>query len=322
MLANIEQAEKKGYIEIHHDIAVSTAKWLSFEVQAKKFNEETDFNDDKPDTTYACLLEPILPYRVIQRISLNYNTFVVLKNAKVNKNKCLYHYLKKGTNAFYNDCLFHYLLLHSDLLNPEYFNFENFTNEVRIQAKELFKLYPNKFFKLQVPTGVKMRNISRAKAKKMSKNDVISFKFSDKYLDKYRNIITKNESNTTNPDSMLKIPYFFVAQALKQANLSCNGFPFLLWLLPIYRVTSTTPMILHSVRKIITETGMDTKHGYLKPLATLSKYLNWLLSVHCFSNQKEKFELKVKDLDYPIITTSGNYLALRKPSIKPPKEED
>lgn len=336
-LQNLEKARDSKNINLLIGIeGLTTEEWLQMEyTDTKPYNKETDFKDDENDTTCKTLVKPQTTYQEIKRVNLNSNTLLILDNAKENKNKALFYYLQKGigTNTFYNDCIINYILEHSNLLDPEYFNsFENaeFYNkdlekfekrikekEVRIPARELFKLYPHKAFKLTTPEGVTISNITRptskseTKTKRISKNDTLSFIFTDEFLNKYRNIIKKSADNVSNPQSFIKVPVFFVLQALKQDNLSSAGFKFLLWFLTFYRMPN--PKIFHTVGKILEETGADLNHGYKKPLATLNKYFKYLHSVNALAIPTFT-DFKVEDLNKPP-EYDERYIQIKKPKI-------
>lgn len=315
---NLKEARKNGNINLLIGITdLTTSEWLQMEYTAKPYNKNTDFKDDEEDTTCKTLVIPQLPYQEIKRVSLNYNTILILKN------KTLLYYLEEGSNTFYNDCIINYILEHSNLLNPEYFNFENIQHlisptesanikqpkEIRILASELFKLYPHKSFKLLTPEGVTISNITRPTSKRISKNDTLSFIFSDDFLNKYRDIIKKSGDNISSPQSFIRVPIFFILQALQQNNLSSAGFKFLLWFLNFYRMKS--PKIFHTVRKILEETGADLTHGYKKPLATLNKYFKYLYSANALDIPIFT-EFTVENLNKPP-EYNEKYIQLKKP---------
>lgn len=309
---NLMQAQREGNVSLW--IAIDNLKyseWLDLEyIPAKPYNRETDFKDEKADTTCKILAKEHKPYQEIKRVSLNYSTLLILQNAKENGNKSLYHYLETGSKSFYTDCIINYILEHSNLLDPEYFSYENAPKEVRMPARELFKLYPHRTFSLKAPEGVTLTNITRPCAKRISKDDILSFNFSNEFLQKYRAIITKSENNNTS--SFIEVPMFFVLQALQNDNFTSGGFKFLLWFLAFYRMKS--PKIFHSLKTILKETGADLKHGYKKPIETLNHYFNYLFSVNAL-DIPQPLEFITKEINSPP-NYDGKYIKLRKPKLK------
>ncbi len=291
---NLLESYNKKNIILRPCIQLPYEEWLTAEWIARPYNKKTGFKDDEIDTLCKNLAKDQQPYQEINRISLNYNTLLILQNAKENGNKSLFYYLKKGTTAFYTDCIINYILEHSNLLDPEYFSFQNAPKEVRIPARELFKLYPHSHFNFVAPEGVIISNTTRPKTKRTSKNDIISFTFSDEYLQKFREIIKKSDTKTENT-SFIKIPVFFVLEALQNKNFSSNGFKFLLWFLTFYRIKS--PKIFHTVKTILQETGADLNHGYKKPIETLNKYFDYLFSLNVLSNVPTKLKFTTKDMN-------------------------
>lgn len=310
---NLLNASNHKYYRLLNCIQLPAKDLLNCEYTFKEYNKETDFGDDLPDTTCSILAKVQKPYIEINRVSLNYNTLLILDNAKANGNKALYRY-QSDTKTFYTDCIINYIIEHSDLLNPDFFKFDNAPNEVRIPVRELLKLYPHRSFTLQVPEGVQLTYVSQRKeSQRISKNDIAVFIFSKEFLSKFRVIISKSETNRDNPQSFIKVPMFFVLQALQNDKLTSRGLNFLLWFLTFYRMKS--PKIFHSLKTIIAETGMDITHGYRKPLAILQRYFNYLYDLSTFANIQAPVNFTSKDIDNPPLF-NGALLQVRKPKLR------
>lgn len=316
---NLMTAEKKGSIFLWYNLILPIKEFLKFEYRAKEINKrkDRDYNDDEQDTTCIKLTKNQKGFAPIEKVNLKYNTLIFLNNAKCNGNKALFHY--KTATQFYTDCIINYLLEHSKIISPENFKYNNSPKELKIKGNELFKLYPHKSFKLEVPDGVKIiisRNdliLSNDDKTRISKNDIITFQFSDEYLAKYKNLITRDNIMLSEVYSFLHIPMFFVLQALKRENLSASGFKFMLWIICFFRMKN--PTIFHNVRTIIEEVGLDTKHGYKKPLRILTKYFKYLFDVGMLGDVPKPPEFSIKDLDSPP-KVNGRLIKITKPKLK------
>lgn len=316
---NLKAAEEKGSISLWYHLALPIKEFLGLEYRAKeiKKRKDRDYNDDKQDTTCIKLTKIQNSFAPIEKVNLKYNTLIFLNNAKCNGNKALFHY--KITTQFYTDCIINYLLEHSKIISPENFKYNNSPKELKIKGKELFKLYPHKGFKLEAPEGVEIISrrdnliINRDDSTRISKNDDITFVFSDEYLAKYKNLIMRNDMMISEVYSFLHIPMFFVLQSLKQENLSASGFKFMLWVICFFRMKN--PIIFHNVRTIIEEVGLDTKHGYRKPLRILTKYFKYLFKVGMLGDVPKPPEFSIKDLDSPP-KINGRLIKITKPKLK------
>ena len=313
-LNNLFEAKEQGKVELYKAIVIPIKEFLKLKYTAKPYEKrkEHDYKDDYEDTSCKQLAKPPKTFATIERVSLTYNTVLILHNAKENKNKALSYY--KDTQTFYTDCIINYILEHSDIIAPENFKYENNLREIHISGRELLKLYPHKAFKLEAPNGVEIQ-YSRESAR-LSKKDKVIFKFSDNYLKPFKDIIKRADDNVEAPNSFIRIPIFFVLEALKNENLGSRSLNFLLWFLCFYRMQN--PYLLHSVKKIIDETGMDTKHGYKKPIRKILKYLDYLYIVNALKIEEPTKPDKIS-LDSPI-KYNGAYIKIQKP--KKPKEKN
>lgn len=311
-LNKLFSARDKGQVKLWKAIEIPLDDFSKLTFTAKPYNrEEHDFKDDEEDTTCTKLDVELKTFETIEKVSLTYNTCLLLQNAKVSKNKALFYY--KDTKVFYTDCILNYILEHGKIIAPENFRYGTRILEVRMPVKELKKLMPHRTFKLEAPEGVTITyKQDREKVTRLSKNDTAIFQFSFEYISKFKEIITRASENVEAPLSFVKIPMFFVLQALKQENLTAGGFKFLLWLIPFFRMKS--PKILHSIKKILIETGMDIRHGYQKPLITLSGYFEYLRKVNMLSGVDEPIIYTKPDLNEPP-KYKGNYIELKKPKL-------
>ena len=75
------------------------------------------------------------------------------------------------------------------------------------------------------------------------------------------------------------------------------------------------PIIFHNVRTIIEEVGLDTKHGYRKPLRILTKYFKYLFKVGMLGDVPKPPEFSIKDLDSPP-KINGRLIKITKPKLK------
>lgn len=311
-LDNIIEAQKNGNIKriAYFTLNIKSLPYTKY-TPAKPYKAKQVTNADKPDTLLKQIVKSPKEYLEIKSVSLNYNTLVILKNATENKNLSLMHYAEEGATAFYTDCIFAYIMEHSQLLNPDYTKYETTPKEVHMNIKQLKKLFPNKMFTLKIPEGVTITYISkRENVIRNTDNDTVIIKFTDEYLRTFRSIIQRETMDTENIYSFIRVPMFFILQALKKENLSPNGFKFLLWFLAYYRMPS--PRIFHTLRKIIEETGMDIKHGYRKPVETLNRYFDYLYKVNVFANADKPFKLSYKDLDMPP-KINKQFIQIKKP---------
>ena len=277
-LDNLFKAKRQGKIELYSRIAVPIKDFVKLKYTEKPYKKRKDYDykDDMDDTSCKQLAKPPKNFATIEKVSLTYNTFLLLKNAKENKNKALFYY--KDVKTFYTDCIINYILMHSQIFSPENFRYPSPITEVRIQAKEFLKFFSTKSnrIKLKEKEGVEIQ-YSR-NAQRLSKNDTVIIKFSMKYLQPYKNIIQRADENIKVPLSFVKIPIFFVLEALSNKNLGVKGFKFLLWFLCLYRISN--PYIMHSSKTIMTETGMFLGHGQKQPLKIMQKYFNYLFKVN------------------------------------------
>lgn len=306
-LDNLVKAREQGKIELYDSIVLPVKEFLRLKYTAKPYEKRKDYDykDDMEDTSCKQLAKPPKTFATIERVSLTYNTVLILHNAKENKNKALSYY--KDTQTFYNDCIINYILEHANILTPENFRYPNPIQEVHISGRELLKLYPHRTFKIEVPSGIEIK-YSRESAR-LSKKDTVIFKFNDDYLKQYKDIIKRADNNIEAPNSFIRIPIFFVLEALKNENLGSRSLNFLLWFLCFYRMPN--PYLLHSVKKIIDETGMDIKHGYKKPVRRIQKYLDYLYIVNALKIEEPAKPDKI-NLDSPI-KYNGALIRIQKP---------
>lgn len=249
------------------------------------------------------------PYIFIEDINLGFETFLIAKDVKRLSNKSLHYYLKEGSEAFYTDAIANYVLLCSGLLNTELSECTKNINEVRLYGNKFLGLHPHDSFAAKSTDNVKILNISRPGSQRISKKDIISFKFSDKYISEIRSILSK-EPNLNQKDALTKVPMSFVLQATKSGNMGHNSFRMLLWLLAIYRIPS--PLILHSINSIIGEIGSDLTHGSKAALKRLNKYFYWLYSVGALANVESPINLTREHLN-STIKVNGKFIRLKKP---------
>lgn len=288
---NLLKAEEEGQIRLSQSLVLSSDELLSLKYTAKQYEEriDDDYRDNQEDTACKALATTVKNYETIERVSTSYNTFLILQDAKKNKNKSLFRYLH-CPNAFYCYCAINYILLHSQIATAENFKYPNPINEVHMPAKELFKLFPHRNALVYMKSMRDIVKISfNRKGKRLSKKDTVTLIFSDEYLTRLKHIILRTDENKTSPNSFVKIPIFFILEALKADNLGSKGYQFLLWLIPFFRMSE--PKILHSVKTIMKETGMDTKHGYNKPLAILQKYFEYLFELNMLVDVNEPIDL-------------------------------
>ena len=304
---NLMTAYKQHEVDIWYSICYPPKDILKFRYIAKAYNKskDHDFLDDENDTMCKALAEPNLPYFEIKKVSTAYNTILILDNAKETVNKALFRY-KGNVNSFYTDIVINYLLEHASLLKPDIFKYEKEIYEVRIPVKELFKLYPHKTFKLQLPEGVTVDYIksSRRQTKippkkgRLSKSDIAVFTFTKEFMSVFKSIINKEDSNVVNPKAFLRFPVWFLLEALKQNNLSSGGFNFLLWFLAYYRMKN--PRIFHNIRTMLDEIETDVTHGYRKPIERLENYFSYLIKCKMFVDVEDPLDLAPFDLDSPL----------------------
>lgn len=300
-LYNLLKSQELGQVHLSQCVNLPPQDILSLKYTAKQYtehNEDNDYRDDMEDTACKALAEPPKTYVNIDRVCTAYNTFLILLNPKKNKNKSLYRYLDSDISAFYADCAINYILLHSQIATAENLKYPNPVREVRMPANELRKLIPHNYT-LTPPEGVKI-SYPRENTKRLSKNDTVTLTFSDEYLEPLKQIILKTQEKDS-PNSFLKIPMFFLIEALQAKNFGSNGFCFLLWLTAFFRMPK--PKILHSLKGIMNETGMDMNHGYNKPLATLQKYFNYMFSLNMFTDISEPIELNPKANQLKLLKT-------------------
>lgn len=337
-LDNLLKSSEEGNTRLLVRIALPINEFAKLEYKHTPYNKDKDhdYKDDEIDTLCTELSKPFEPRTEIKKVSTTYNTFIILDNAKQSKNQALDRY-RNNTTAFYSDIIINYILEHARLIEPENFKYPQETYEVKIQVKELFKLYPHRTFKLCLPVGVmlKYEKQPRPKAKqpekpqkeRLSKYDTAIFTFTNDFLSQYKEIILKEETNFKNPKMFLKIPMWFLLEALKNNNLTSRGFNFLLWILSSYRMSN--PKIFHSVKKILIETGADLTHGKKKPLATLSSYFTYLIKCKMLDEVESPLNLAIDDLDEPpkriaIIGSSERkdlFITLKKPQKPKPEEK-
>lgn len=326
---NIMSAFKLKEINILHELRFPPKEMFKFKYIAKPYDKskDHDFKDDENDTMCKALAEPNLPYYEIKKVNTKYNTILILDNAKETGNKALFRY-KGNVNSFYTDIVLNYLLEHTNLLKPAIFKYEKDVYEVRIPVKELFKLYPHKTFKLQLPEGVTVDYIksSRRQTKKplakgrLSKSDIAVFTFTKDFMSVFKSIIKKEDSNVANPKSFLRFPVWFLLEALKGENLTSRGLNFLLWFLAYYRMK--TPKIFHNIRTMLDEIETDVTHGYKKPIERLENYFSYLIRCKMFVDVGDILDLAPFFLDSPLkrsvkespIDTKELFITLQKPT--------
>lgn len=292
-LNNLLKAQELGQLKLtqYWWISVKDLYHLKYTAKPYQKREDYDYRDELEDTSVLELIKPSKTYATIERVSLASSTLLILDNAKVNKNKSLYRYLS-NSKAFYADCIINYILEHSKIISPENFKYPNPILKVHMPAREFKKLYPSRA-KVKMPSGISICYVGKEGRKRLSKKDSMIITFSEEFLTKYKNIIKRSEDNKESPQSFIKVPMFFVLEALKSENLGSNGFQFLLWLLPFFRMK--TPKIYHSLRTIMEETGMDTKHGYSKPLKLLQKYFNYMQKLDMFLDVEEPLNIEKEE---------------------------
>ena len=318
-LKNLFKSQELGNIKIRFTIALRPHDFVKLQYIARPYDRsKTDFDDDRIDTVCKTLTQEQKSYIEKKSLSIRNNTLLILHNAREQGNRALSYYQDVGTTAFYTDCIINYVLEQSGLLNPDSFQYPNSPHEVHMPVKTLFKLYPHRTFKLVAPEGVTLTYETRPYAKRLSKNDTAIFKFSDEFLNKYRAIIMRSESNAEQPNSFIKVPMFFVLQALQSDKLTSKGFNFLLWFLPFFRIKK--PKIYHSLRTILAETGADVKHGFVAPLKILNRYFDYLFSVNTFYNIQAPVVFTRADLDSPP-KFNGALLQVQKPKLPKPKKD-
>lgn len=297
-LKDLKTSREIGEIEITDRLTLTESQCYNLEYKERIKSKKTTTYQDKPSHAFDNLTRPQKPFTEIQRVSLDYNTILILEN------KSLSRYLK-NVNSLYTDSIMGYLLEHSNLLNPAYFKYPKSPREVKIKYKNLRKLYPHGTFKFVAPEGVEMTS-NRPDAKRFADNDIITFNFSKSFLDRYRNIITKS-AEKTEQTQFIKVPVFFILEALQNEKLTSNGLPFLLFILSLYRMPA--PSITHTIRNLIKETQMDITHGFKKPIARLNTYLGYLQSVNVIENP---IIVTNKDLDSREID-NGRQIRIRRP---------
>ena len=306
-LYNLLRAKEFGQIRILRALILPPNEILKLKFTAKSYEKrkDRDYKDDLEDTSCKQLAQEPKTYATINKVSLTYNTLLILKNAKENKNKSLYYY--RDAKTFYTYCIINYILEHSQIISPENLKYPNPIAEVHMPAKEFQKLFPSRAT-LEAPEGVEIHY--SGSSERLSKNSSVTLKFSENFLKTYKNIIQRSEENVEVPLSFIKVPMFFVLEALRKENLGANGFKFFLWFLTFYRIKS--PTIYHSLKTIMTETGMDTKHGYKKPLALLQKYFDYLRRVNILIEVYEPLKFNKKNIDEPP-KYEGHLIKLKKP---------
>ena len=307
----LKAAADNGEIVIRDTITLTYNQFakinLKLSVSTKK-KDDKEYPKTKTNLIYKSIIQPQEKCKLIQNVRLDWNTILIIKN------KSLDHYLKAGTEQLYTDSIIGYILERSHLLDPEIFKLKNVPKQAQIKASCLLKLYPHSTFKLKLPEGVEMKN-SRPNAKRISKKDTVTFVFSDSFLNKYRDIIRKSNIDGEETMSFIRVPIFFILQALGQENLGANGFQFLLYILSMYRMQ--TPRITYKISNLLDKLGMDTTHGYKRPLERLNQYFQYLYKIKVIS---EPVKYTIKNLDEQPKYANGVLLALKTPRIS--KEND
>ena len=262
-LNNLLKAKEQGKVELYSSITLPLKEFLKLNYEAKPFEKrkDRDYKDNMEDTSCKQLAKPPKTHEVIKRVSLTYNTFLILHNAKENKNKALFYY--KNVQTFYTDCIINYILEHSN-----------------------------------------------------TRNNTVIIKFSTEYLQSFMNIIQRKNENIVNPSSFIKVPIFFVLEALSNKNFGVKGLKFLLWFLAFYRIKN--PRIMHSLETIMLETGMFLGHGLKQPLRIMQKYFNYLFKVGALQIP-QPLELNKDNIDTPP-KYNKTFIKIQKP--KKPKEKD
>lgn len=304
-LDDLQKCVNNGELEIIDNLTLTHKQFMNlvYKKAVRKDKKDSDYDEIKSSRILKPFLVPQEKCKKIKQVSLNYNTVLILRNKSFN------HYLKEGTEKLYTDSIIGYILEHSSLLSPDYFKYPNVSKDVEIKGKDLLKLYPHGNFKIKLPNGVKMEN-ARKNCKRLGKNDTITFTFSDSFLNEYRDIITKSNKYKEESTSFLKIPMFFILQALDKDNLGSNGLPFLLYILALYRINQ--PRITHHIGNLIAELGMDTKHGYIRPIARLNKYFQYLYKVNVIS---EPVVYTTDDLNVRPTYNNGVLIQIKKPKL-------